>query len=303
MIYFELFNPITVFLFFVFTIVSGIFTMNPVISIISFLSSLLYWMLLPCKKNKSIHIFSFLMVIACTVLNPVLGHNGMTALVVINNHVVSAESLWYGAFLGIMLSSATYWFASYSALMTSDKIIYVVNAFSKKAALVLTMAMRFIPMYVKKARQINLSQKALGLYKDETIVSRVRGTLRVMSALLTYMIEKTIITSDSMEARGYFSGKRRTFSVYSFGKKDIVYIVTVVLLSLCTFYVSFKGALVYNFYPSMDSVSHSLLSLFGYFSFGLLCLSPSVTQGSYRLKWRYLKSKISHSDIRIPARY
>ena len=70
----------------------------------------------------------------------------------------------------------------------------------------------------------------------------------------------------------------------------------------CTVYASSKGALVYNFYPYADTPSTAAVALAGYIGYGLLCLSPSVTEGGSRLKWHYLKSKISHSDIRLPTR-
>ena len=201
-----------------------------------------------------------------------------------------------------MLSAAVYWFASFSQIMTSDKIIYITGFISQKAAIVLTMALRFIPMYIRKAGQINSSQKAMGLYKDETIVSRLRGFAKVFSILLTYMIEKTIITSDSMAARGYGGGRRRNFSLYSFGRRDVIFLIVSVVFTACTVYASSKGALVYNFYPYADMPSKSFAALTGYIGYGLLCICPSLTEGGNRLKWHYLKSKISHSDIRLPTR-
>ncbi|MBQ6264733.1 MAG: energy-coupling factor transporter transmembrane protein EcfT [Clostridia bacterium] len=299
---FEIFNPATVFIFFACVIVSGIFTMNPVITVISLAGALAFRFVMPGRKNNTIHIYTALMTIACMVFNPVFGHNGATAIAVINNHNVTVEAGLYGIFLGFMLSSAVYWFASFSQIMTSEKIIYILGFVSQKAALVLTMALRFIPLYIRKAGQINSTQKALGLYKDETIVSRLKGLARVFSILLTYMIEKTIITSDSMSARGYSGRRRRNFSLYSFGRRDVIFLLLSLVLTACTVYASSKGAFVYNFYPYADRPSTDPVSLAGYIGYGLLCISPSVTEGGSRLKWRYLKSKISHSDIRLPTR-
>ena len=299
---FEIFNPAAVFIFFTCVIVSGIFTMNPVITVISLAGALALWIVMPGKKNNRIHIYTALMTLACMIFNPVFGHNGATVIVVINNHNVTVEAGLYGIFLGLMLSAAVYWFASFSQIMTSDKIIYITGFISQKAAIVLTMALRFIPMYIRKAGQINSSQKALGLYKDETIVSRLRGFAKVFSILLTYMIEKTIITSDSMAARGYGGGRRRNFSLYSFGRRDVIFLIVSVVFTACTVYASSKGALVYNFYPYADMPSKSFAALTGYIGYGLLCICPSLTEGGNRLKWHYLKSKISHSDIRLPTR-
>ncbi len=299
---FQLFNPAAVFIFFACVLVSGIFTMNPVITVISLAGAILFFFVLPGQKNNRIHICTVLMTLACMVFNPVFGHNGATVIAVINNHNVTVEAGLYGIFLGLMLSAAVYWFASFSQIMTSDKIIYILGFLSQKAALVLTMALRFIPAYIRKAKQINDSQKALGLYKDETIISRLKGGARVFSILLTYMIEKTIITSDSMSARGYGGGRRRSFSLYPFGKRDVIFLTVSLVFTACTVYASSKGALFYNFYPFADTPATDFTALTGYTGYGLLCLSPSVIEGGNRIRWRYLRSKISHSDIRFPVR-
>jgi energy-coupling factor transport system permease protein len=299
---FDIFNPLTVFIFFACVIVAGIFTMNPVISLISLAGALAFRLALPVKKDKKIHIWTVLMTLACMVFNPVFGHIGSTVIVVINNHNVTVEAALYGLFLGIMLSGAVYWFASFSAIMTSDKITYILGFVSRKAALVVTMALRFIPMYIRKARQMSTDQKALGLYKDETIVSRLRGTMRVFSGLLSYMIEKTIITSDSMSARGYSGRRRRNYSLYPFARRDALFLAFSLVFAACAVYATAKNALFYNFYPYMDKISTQPLAMLGYIGYGLLCICPSVTEGGNRLKWRCLRSKISHSDIRLPIR-
>ena len=285
-------NPAVVFAYFLCVTVSGIFTLNPIISVISLAGALLLWAVLPVAKNKRTHIYPVLLTLFCAVGNPLFSHNGETVLLVINNNPITLQSTLYGLFIGIMLSAAVYWFSSFSLIVSSDKIIYTLGFISQKAALVLTMALRFVPLYIRKARQINGTQKALGLYKDETVITRFRGGVRVFSVLKTNMIEKTIITSDSMAARGYTGGKRSGYPLFKFTFKDAAFLAVTVFLTLLAAVPQAKGALDFNFYPHIDITFYGVSSVAAYTGYALLCLCPSVYEGSDRLKWHYLISRI-----------
>lgn len=288
---FETFNPAVITLYFAAVICFGMFTMNPAVSAVSLVCALLAGAVLNKRGSRKIHIYTFLTVVLCTLMNPLFSHNGATVLVVINNSPVTREALLYGFFMGIMLSSAVYWARIFSSVMPADKVIYTVSLLSHKSALVISMALRFIPMYARKAGQINASQRALGLYREDTIISRVRGAVRVFSALLTCMIEKTIITADSMSARGADNGRRTSFSVYRYEKKDAVFTAVIVIFSAVTVFSVIKGGLDFSFYPYVEFTGDKY-TLAGVVMYALLCLCPTLIQGGDNLKWHCLKSKI-----------
>ena len=297
MIDFASFNPAAVFGYFIITAVIAMFNLNPVTAVISLIGSLSL-MLIRGKGGKyGVHILALLTAAGCCIINPLFSHNGKTVLLVINNNPVTFEAFIFGLVTGITAASVIYWYSSFADIMTSDKIIYTIGKASPKAALILTMALRFIPLFARQAKEINASQKAMGLYKNETIVSRIRGVTRVFSAMITYATENIIITADSMAARGYTGRRRRPYALFSFKKRDAVFTIVFLLLAGISIFSTASGAFDFWFYPEITAIRTDAAAIAGYTAFAFLCMMPTFIEGGDRLRWRYLKSTISVSHI------
>ena len=289
------YNPLVVSISFILTAVTGIFNLKPILSMLFLLGALFLYYSGGYCENKKLHWFIIITFFGCALLNPVFSHNGKTVLFFVSNNPITLESFIYGIFMGVTVSATVYWFAVYSQLMTSDKVIYTIGKISKKAALVLAMSLRFVPMFISQYKEITASQKALGLYKDETIFSRIKATARVTDILLTNIIEKTIVTADSMEARGYSCSGHTTYNLFRLNKKDYVLLFTTILLFVICIFATARGNFSFNVYPEISVVLKSRLSIAGYISYGLMCICPSIIEGGEKLRWHYLRSKISHS--------
>ena len=295
-------NPLAVSVYFIAVAFMGMFSSNPIIIILFFVGALLLYITSDYCKEKKVHIFAFILILGCGLINPIFSHNGKTIIFVFNNNLVTFEAFIYGLFMGLMIAAALYWFAIFSAIMTSDKVIYTVGRASPKLALTLSISLRFIPLFIKKSKEVNLSQKAMGLYKDDTIISKIKGLSHVFSIMVTYIVEKTIITADSMAARGYGGEKRSSFSLFKFKLCDIIFIFVVVIFSTIMIISTATGALDYSFYPELKIPNNDLPTIFGYISYGILCLSSTAIEGGEKLKWHFLKSKIYPSPIQTQVK-
>ena len=293
-------NPAVVFFYFISVNVIAMFNINPVTALISFFGSVLLWFVRDGKKNKKIHLLSLAVILGCAVINPLFSHNGKTAIMVINNNPVTLEAFVFGITTGVIAASVFCWFSTFSAVMTSDKIIYTVGKASPKAALILTMSLRFIPLFIDRARKINDSQKAMGIYREETVISRFRGAARVFSAVVTYAVENMIITAESMEARGYTGSKRRPYRLFGFIPRDYAVAAVTAVISAFIIYLQASGRIDFWFYPEITGLSADAAACCAYCLYFALCLIPSVIEGGDRIRWRFLKSKISASHT--PAR-
>lgn len=290
-------NPITVSLIFIITAFMGVFSQNPIIISLFITGAVSLCLLTSYVKSRKIHLYALITVIGCALLNPLFSHNGKTVLLVINDNPITAEAFLYGLFMGLSVAASVYWFAVYTALMTTDKVVYSLGRFAPKTALMLTLALRFLPMYVKQAKEINDSQRAMGLYKDDTIISAVKGYVRVLSILLTNVIEKTIITADSMAAKGYKGDKRSFYSLFSFTSQDITLIIISLVFTALYGVVSVKGNMFFSFYPELNMPKADIFALTGFISYFVLILIPLMVEGGEKLRWHFLKSKISVSHI------
>ena len=132
----------------------------------------------------------------------------------------------------------------------------------------------------------------MGLYKEDNVVDRSRGRIRVFSVLVTWALENGIVTADSMSARGYGIRKRRHFSIFKFHISDALILSLALVLAVLTCTCLAVGALDFEFYPSIKQAPLTYASCIGYISYGALALLPTIIEVEERLKWKYLKSKI-----------
>ena len=284
----ERLNPIAVAIYFL--LVSGriMFSMDPVLLCCSLIGALMLHVVLCGFGQKKQHLYSLALFTVMTIINPLFNHNGATVLFVMNNNPVTLEALLYGVAAAGMILAVIYWFRSFSQIMTSDKLLYVFGGISQKLALLLSMTLRYVPLFSTQAKKISQSQKALGLYKEDNVVDSFRGGLRIFSVMVTWTLENGIITADSMTARGYGTGRRSRYSLFKWRKEDVLFILSSVLL--CG--VSFAFDSGFAFYPVIQSLDFSGGVAAGYLAYGILSLLPVIMEGKEVLKWRILTSRM-----------
>lgn len=289
---FEDFNPIAVFIYFVCTVGISMFCMNPVVLALSLFGAVLLFIIRNGARHWRIHIASLVFFAVMALANPIFSHNGVTVLFVMGNNPVTLEAVIYGVAASSMIISVVYWFRSFSQIMTSDKLLYIFGSVSPKFALLVSMALRYVPLFGKQAKKVNQTQKALGLYKEDNIIDNMKGGIRVFSVMTTWALENGIITADSMAARGYGTGKRTHFSIFRLRAADICLAV----LSICLFVVVCvfvgMGAFDFDYYPAVGSISFAPEASAGYIAYGILILIPAFIEVEEKVKWKCLESKI-----------
>lgn len=285
-------NPIAVFIYTVTVTGISMFCMNPVILALSLAGSVCFFAASNRSESLKSHLPFLALFLASALLNPLFHHNGVTVLFMMNDNPVTLEAALYGAASGAMLVSALYWFRSFSRIMTSDKLLYLLGSAAPKLSLVFSMALRSIPLFKKQIVKINRAQKALGLYRDDNIIDDFRGGARVFSAASGWALENGITTADSMAARGYGTGRRTRFSIFRFGAPDVLLTALSLGLGALTACAAGAGALAFEYYPAVSPPQPSPLAAAGCAAYGLLSFLPALTEIKEIVKWKFLKSKI-----------
>ena len=283
-------NPVAVAVYFLATAGVCMFTMEPVILVISLLGALVCLGVTGQLRQWKIHLYMLLLFAAMALINPFISHNGVTVLFVMNHNPVTLEALVYGAAAGGMIVTVMYWFRAFTAVMTSDKLLYVFGSLSPKLALMLSMALRYVPLFASQVQKVSQSQKALGLYKEDNLIDRMRGGIRVFSVMVTWTLENGIITADSMTARGYGTGRRTRFSIFRWTREDVLLLAGSLLLTAMTLWGIADRAFTY--YPAIKATPVTARVWAGFISYGLLTLLPAIITGKEALKWYILRSKI-----------
>ena len=283
-------SPLAALCFFAFSIGTAMFCRNPIIAGISLFFSLLFYLIRNGAKNMKSHVLTAIFFVVMVGLNPFFYHNGATVLFLIGDSPITLEALIYGVSSAATVVSVIYWFRSFSEIMTEDKLLSLLGVFSPKFSLMLSMVLRFVPLFAKRTRDVSNAQRVLGIYKEDNIIDTVRGGASVFSGVSGWALENGIITADSMAARGYGAGRRSSFRPYRSRAGDFVFMAAVFLL----FSGAAAGLIVgekFEFYPSMISPL-DVPNIIAYVSYGLLCLTPSVCEIYEVSKWKYLKSKV-----------
>ena len=194
-------NPITIFVHFMLVITIAMFIQNPIILLLALFGSILYYAVTFRKISAKMLTFWGLLFLLISLINPIFSHKGETVLLFINGKAITLEALFYGINNGIMILAVMIWFLVFSEIMTSDKVMYIFGKFSPRLALLVSMSLRYIPLYRQRAGIINNAQKTMGLYKESNIIDNVKGGIRITSSLITWSLETSVDTADSFAAR------------------------------------------------------------------------------------------------------
>lgn len=286
------YNPITVFVCLMSAAGVCMFSTDPLLLLLSLLgAAALFFARHGFGAWRSCWWYSLIFLLSL-ILNPLFNHNGMTVLFVLNNNPITLEALCYGAVMGIMIVGVMWWFLSFSGIMSSDKLLYLFGSVSPKLALILSMTLRYVPLFRRQAVKTHQAQKALGLYREDSIPDTLRGGMRVFSVMVTWALENGVITADSMTARGYGVGKRSHFAIFRFRKEDALLLAASVLLTGITLAGLGLGAVGWAFYPRLTAPDFSALSVVSYVAYGLLCMLPATLEILEAFKWKSLRSAI-----------
>lgn len=293
---FSTYNPITNVVFFLGAIILGMFFMHPIFVGVSLVMGMAY--LFSIKKAKAFKEigFFFIIFVLLSVINPIFNMNGMTVLFwYLGNRPYTLESLLYGMTLGGLTVAILCWFSCYNTVMTSDKFIYTFGKIIPSVSLVLSMILRLIPNFIKKTKQINQARECIGMAGSASASrkEKIRNGTVVLSTLTAWALEGGIITADSMKSRGYGSGKRTNFAIYSFTGKNIAMIIVIVLLMGFTIFCSAKGATYADFDRAVTMTWFGdIYMLVGVIVYAIFLFIPTFLNIKENVRWRILRSKI-----------
>lgn len=290
---FEGYHPVILFVYFIAMIFITMFTTHPIMLGISFLCGIAFCgMLTGLKKLLTSLAYSIPMLLIIAVTNPLFSHNGETILFFLNDNPVTLEAVLYGLDIAVMIIAVFYWFKCYHAVMTSDKFIYLFGRVIPKLSLLLSMVLNFIPKFKRHFKEIDQSQKALGIYTSKSYVDKIRSKMRVLSILLTWSLENSVETADSMRARGYGLKGRTSYSIFKWTVRDTVVAVLVFGLAAMICFLMSLGYSDYWFYPTFKVFDWSILAILLYVGLFVFMMFSTVTEIKENITWRYLRSKI-----------
>ncbi|MCI9414037.1 MAG: energy-coupling factor transporter transmembrane protein EcfT [Clostridiales bacterium] len=285
-------HPAVLLVYFLAVTLVAMFVWNPAIQLLALAGGAGYAFLIrkrgELKGDLAFYLLLFLLI---AVTNPLFSHNGVTPLFFLNGNPVTKEAIVYGVAIAGMMLSVLLWCRCYSRIMTSDKFLFLFGKAIPRLSLVLSMALRFIPLFRRQMKRVGRAQKTMGLYASGGYVDRVRGGLRVFSALITWSLENAMDTAASMKARGYGLKGRSHFALFRFDRRDALLLLVSGLLLLLTLCGVGAGLTDFSFYPTIGELRRSPAAYLTYGTYGALSFLPFILEIEENLKWTYYRSK------------
>ncbi|MFA5560241.1 MAG: energy-coupling factor transporter transmembrane component T [Acholeplasmataceae bacterium] len=290
---FERHHPILIIFYFTTVIGITMLTLNPILIILSLFGSVSFLIvLLGIKSTLKSLAFSIPLLIFIASTNPFFTGRGTTVLFYFYGRPFALEAVYYGLAAAAMLISIFYWFRNYHVVMTSDKFTYLFGRIIPKLSLMISMVFAFVPKFRKQYRAIDDSQKAIGIYTSKRYGDRLKSRIRIFSILLTWGLESSIETAQSMQARGYGLKGRTNYSLFHWSKSDSLatIVIGVIFIPLWIFY--FKGDFAYSYYPQVQTINLGIKAVITYCLWLLGVTYPTIIEMKEKIRWRYLQSKI-----------
>lgn len=286
-------HPVPAAVYFIAVTLITMFTKNPVLVAVSFAGAMVFMPFMASRRTLLSSLVWYLCaVLLITATNPLFSHMGDTVLFYVFNIKFTSEALLYGMNFALIFISVLTWCRCGSAVLDGDKILYLVGKLAPKTAMIISMTLRYIPLFSEQSKRIKRAQTAMGLYSSDKSSGEIKSGIRVFDSLIGWSLENAVETSNSMRARGYGSGRRGSYERYRFSRADALYLTLTLLFAGAAFAGLAFGGAEYEFYPTADKIPLEAADIISYVSFAALAVMPAISEISERIKWKYYESKI-----------
>lgn len=284
-------HPVSGFLYFALWIVILTLGFHILISAVGLaLSLILAWVLglqRELARNAKWFGLAFLMM---TMINPLMNHRGLHILFYFMDQPITLEAVVYGIHMAFMIVGALVAFLAFNDVIHPQRFLYLFSGISPKSALMMMVAMRFVPLLRRRLREIGLVQQTRGVsLRTGRWIDRLKGLMQQIQILVTWSLEEAVQTADSLSARGYGQGRRSTYHPYRLLWRDILFAV------VCCLGFAACISLWLNGYGRMDMFVSDNLGWGGMDNLvlGVIILYAAIPigmEGRERLWWHKLKS-------------
>ena len=291
---FAKYHPLINFIYFTAVIVFSMIFVHPICLVTSLLCSVMYSIILNGKKALKFIAMLLPLMLISALINPAFNHEGVTVIAYLpSGNPLTLESILYGIVAASMVATVICWFSCFNKIMTSDKFIYLFGRIIPSLSLILSMTFRFVPKFKEQVQEVSNAQKNMGRDTSEgSVFARVKNSIRILSAVITWSLENAVDTSDSMKSRGYGLTGRTAYSNYVFDKRDVTALIYLAVTITYFLIGVLLGKINYRYFPSMRGTDMSFYSTSIFISYIMICIMPIIIEIWEELKWRKLKSKI-----------
>ena len=283
-------HPAVNFMFFAGAIGATVMIQHPVYLATGIVTGMVYYLLLNGPKGWKMLLGLVLLFLLLTAINPLFNTYGETTLFFLFGRPYTLQALYYGAAMASVLIAMLIWFGCYNKVLTSDKFTALFGNLIPAVSLLLVMVFRMVPNFMRKAIQFIGARKSIGKGAGEnaTYKEKLHDGMTVLGALTTWALEGSVITGDSMRARGYGTEKRSSFMIYSMTAIDWMLVMMIPVLLALVIVAACFGQMAASYTPRFTVAPLS----WGIIPYGLYLLIPTFLHIKEAIQWHISRSKI-----------
>lgn len=286
-------HPLVNLIYYGFVIGITMFTVDPYFLALTLVGAWVYSALLRGRAAHKINVlFALPVLVFTTIVNGFFNHNGDTVLFFIRNNRITMEAFCYGIASAALFSAIIIWFVSFNVVMTSEKLIFIFGKAAPVLGLTLSMIFRFIPLLRERFKEIRMGQQCMGRTAEGGLVARTRQLTKEVSILISWSLEASIETADSMEARGYGLKGRTSFTLFKMTASDKRLLALITVLGVISTVGAFLKKTQILYYPVVVMGSWDLMKAVTFVAFGALIFVPIIFDYLGEKRWQQLMSEI-----------
>ena len=283
-------HPAVNFLFFVGAIGMSVVIQHPMYLLSGIVTGGIYYLLLNGRKGWKTILGLLPVFVFLTAINPLFNTLGETPLFYVFGRPYTFEALLYGGALASMFVIMMLWFGCYNKVLTSDKFTSLFGNLIPAISLLLVMVFRMVPNFIRKTGQIIGARKSIGKGASEAASTKekVKDGMTVLGTLTSWALEGSVVTGDSMRARGYGSAKRTSFMIYRMTVADWWLLVVMAVLVTLTILAAVWGQMTATFTPELQIATTS----WGIVAYTAYLLIPTALSIKEAIQWHISRSRI-----------
>ncbi|WP_217593434.1 energy-coupling factor transporter transmembrane component T [Cohnella sp. GbtcB17] len=281
-------HPLVCFIYYAGVILLGLMLAHPVYQLASL--ALLTALLLLQRQGRTLarSLPYYLLVGGLfAIVNPLLSHRGRHILFYMMDQPITLEAVLYGAMMMMTILAVLLMFVSYRVVMTTDKFMYLFSAVLPQTALHAWMTLRFIPLFARRFRQIELIQRSRGIdMRTGSPVRRLKNGALLLRILMTWSLEDAMRTGDSMKARGYGTAKRTAYYPYRMDRRDRATLAALCALLLLSLAGWREGWGLLTLFPRMEPIRLGTLEWIHFALTATFVGMPILFETKERYRWK-----------------
>jgi energy-coupling factor transport system permease protein len=281
-------HPLVCFLYFVAVILFATVLRHPAYILVSCLGAASYYGLLKGGRALRVMVLRLLpLFLLVSLINPLCNTRGEHILFSLFGRPFTLEALCYGMVTAGSFGGILLWFGCYNVVLTGDKFTALFGNLLPALSLLLVMVLRMMGELTGKLKQLLHARSGMGkgIAEQSTKKEKLRNGMTALSALTDVALEGSIVTGNSMKARGYGCGPRTNFNGRSvkIGEWGLL-----LWIFICGVLVPILG----NLWAMYDPVILIAPVGWGLGVYALLLFLPTILQCKEAVLWHILQSRI-----------